>query len=257
MELFGSRNATPHSYRISRLRPCKGVERMGDHNEILAVIPARGGSKGIPRKNIIDLCGKPLIAYSIQAALASTRISRVVVSTDDEEIAAVSREWGAEVPFLRPRDLAEDRSEVGDALGFTLSELQAQGYYPDAMAVLYTTSPFRTPEMIDEYLAKLEQGYSSVSTARPIAVSNVSYFTFNSSRKLYPIFNGNGYRYENKYSFFRKYGLFSAAMITPRPLGNYVFHVADPVSLIDIDTPEDLVLSKKIIQNNLFDFSLS
>src|SRR5512141_46283 len=78
--------------------------------EVLAIIPARGGSKGIPRKTIRNFSGYPLIAWSIAAAKQSSSVTRVIVSTDDEEIAAVAREWGAETPFLRPAELAEDKT---------------------------------------------------------------------------------------------------------------------------------------------------
>lgn len=78
---------------------------MVDRPEVLALIPARGGSKGIPRKNIRDFAGAPLIAYSISAGLQSRHVTRVIVSTDDQEIAAVAREWGAETPFYAPRNL--------------------------------------------------------------------------------------------------------------------------------------------------------
>jgi N-acylneuraminate cytidylyltransferase/CMP-N,N'-diacetyllegionaminic acid synthase len=75
---------------------------------VIAIIPARGGSKGIPRKNLVDIGGKPLVAYSIEHALKSKLVNRVIVSTEDMEIAAVSREYGAEVPVMRPKELAED-----------------------------------------------------------------------------------------------------------------------------------------------------
>ncbi|MBC7878969.1 MAG: acylneuraminate cytidylyltransferase family protein, partial [Anaerolineales bacterium] len=78
--------------------------------EILALIPARGGSKGIPRKNIRSFAGYPLIAWSIAAAKQSELVTRIVVSTDDEEIAAIAREWGAEAPFLRPVELSQDKT---------------------------------------------------------------------------------------------------------------------------------------------------
>ena len=78
--------------------------------EVLAVIPARGGSKGIPRKNIRDFAGYPLIAYSIAAGLQAETVTRVIVSTDDEKIAAVARQWGAETPFLRPAEFAQDQT---------------------------------------------------------------------------------------------------------------------------------------------------
>jgi CMP-N,N'-diacetyllegionaminic acid synthase len=89
---------------------------LNEKPETIAIIPARGGSKGIPRKNIVDLCGKPLIAYAIEAALKSDMITRVVVSTDDEGIAEISTAYGAEVPFLRPKEMALDRSSIGDAI---------------------------------------------------------------------------------------------------------------------------------------------
>jgi len=81
-------------------------------SQILALIPARGGSKGIPRKNIRDFAGFPLISWSIAAGLQAKSVSRVIVSTDDEEIASVAREYGAEVPFLRPSEFAQDRSPL-------------------------------------------------------------------------------------------------------------------------------------------------
>ena len=84
------------------------MSRAADRPEVLALIPARGGSKSIPRKNLLMLAGKPLIAYSIEQALASRHITRTIVSTDDEEIAAVARAHGAEVPFMRPAAFAQD-----------------------------------------------------------------------------------------------------------------------------------------------------
>mgnify|MGYP000846022064 FL=1 len=78
--------------------------------EVLAIIPARGGSKGIPRKNIKSFAGFPLIAYSILAALRAESVTRVIVSTDDDEIACVARDWGADVPFMRPAELAQDKT---------------------------------------------------------------------------------------------------------------------------------------------------
>ncbi len=96
---------------------------------ILALIPARGGSKGVPRKNILPIAGKPLIAYSIQQARSSTLITRVVVSTDDDEIAAIARQWGAGVPFIRPAWCAEDTSPDIDVFRHALTWLnEHEGY---------------------------------------------------------------------------------------------------------------------------------
>lgn len=117
---------------------------------MLAIIPARGGSKGIPGKNIRMLCGKPLIAHSIEVALACNSIDRVIVSTDDEEIAKVAREYEAEIPFMRPKELAQDNSIAIDAYLYTIERLNNEfGEQYQEFTVLLPTSPLRIPEDID------------------------------------------------------------------------------------------------------------
>jgi len=117
---------------------------------VLAVIPARGGSKSIPGKNIISIHGKPLIAHTIAQALGSTQINRVLVSTDDSEIARVSCEYGAEVPFTRPADLAGDLSPDIDTFVHALEWLdQNEDYRPDLIVHLRATGPVRRIELID------------------------------------------------------------------------------------------------------------
>ncbi len=119
--------------------------------EILALIPARGGSKGIPGKNIMKLAGKPLIAYSILQAKESKYISRVIVSTDAKEIAKVSKDWGAEVPFMRPNDLADDMSPDIDAFAHSLKWLENnESYSPELVVHLRPTGPVRKIEIIDK-----------------------------------------------------------------------------------------------------------
>jgi CMP-N-acetylneuraminic acid synthetase len=114
------------------------------------VIPARGGSKGIPRKNLAPLAGRPLVAYTIDAARASRSLSRVIVSTDDREIAAVSKSLGAEVPFLRPPRLAADDTPMVDVLLDVLATLgRDERYEPDVVVLLQPTSPFRRAGHID------------------------------------------------------------------------------------------------------------
>ena len=101
------------------------------HGTVAALVPARGGSKGIPRKNVIAVAGKPLIAWTIEAALRSSVLDRVVVSTDDEEIARVSKEWGAEVPFYRPAELSRDDSPSIAAVNHAIRWLEEnQNYAP-------------------------------------------------------------------------------------------------------------------------------
>ena len=112
---------------------------------LLAIIPARGGSKGIPRKNIKDFCGKPLIAWTIQEALESKYVDRVIVSTDDKEIKNISLKFGAEVPFLRPKELSRDNSQGIDVM------LHAINIFSNFERIVYLqpTSPFRTVIDID------------------------------------------------------------------------------------------------------------
>lgn len=117
---------------------------------MIAIIPARGGSKGLPGKNIKLLCGKPLIAYTIEAALNAKEVSRVIVSTDDEEIAKVSLLYGAEVPFLRPGFLATDTVMAVDNYIYTIERLATEcGKEIDEFVVLQPTSPLRISDDID------------------------------------------------------------------------------------------------------------
>lgn len=124
--------------------------------EVLALIPARGGSKSIPRKNILPLAGFPLIAYSIAAGLAAESVTRVIVSTDDEEIASVSRRYGAETPFLRPAEYARDDTLDLPVFQHTLSWLaENEGYRPEIIVQLRPTSPFRRRRHIDAAVYRL------------------------------------------------------------------------------------------------------
>lgn len=118
--------------------------------EILTIIPARGGSKGVPRKNIRNLGGKPLIAYTIEAALASKYVNRLVVSTEDEEIANIARELGAKVPFLRPKEFAVDTAKAISVVKHTLIEMEKldERKYP-VIVYLEPPSPLRTTNDID------------------------------------------------------------------------------------------------------------
>jgi CMP-N,N'-diacetyllegionaminic acid synthase len=123
---------------------------------ILAIIPARGGSKGLPGKNIMHLLEHPLIAYSIKAALDSTLITRTIVSTDDEAIAAVAKNYGAEIPFKRPAEFAQDLSSDFDVFQHSLNWLQTtENYIPDYVVQLRPTSPVRPIGLIDACIHKM------------------------------------------------------------------------------------------------------
>ena len=118
--------------------------------EVLALIPARGGSKSIPRKNLLPLAGKPLIAYSIEQARSSRFVVRTVVSTDDGEIAAMARRYGGEVPFMRPAEYAQDTSPDIDVFRHALQWLaEHEGYRPELVVHLRPTGPVRRVEVID------------------------------------------------------------------------------------------------------------
>jgi N-acylneuraminate cytidylyltransferase len=124
--------------------------------EILAVIPARGGSQGIPRKNLRPLAGRPLIAWSIAAAQQSRLVSRVLTSTDNEEIAAVARAYGAEVPFLRPAELAQNDTRDLPVFQHVVDWLEKnEGHVPDIVVQLRPTSPLRPPGLVDEAINRL------------------------------------------------------------------------------------------------------
>jgi CMP-N,N'-diacetyllegionaminic acid synthase len=123
---------------------------------IVAIIPARGGSKGIPHKNIIDLKGFPLIAYSIAAARLSKSINRIIVSTDDIKIAKIAEKFGAEIPFLRPREYSTSKSTDLEFVQHALSWFQKnEGKVPDYLVHLRPTTPLRKPEMIDKAVKTL------------------------------------------------------------------------------------------------------
>lgn len=220
-------------------------------HDILAVIPARGGSKGILRKNITLLGSKPLIAYSIEVALKSRLITRIVVSTEDEEIAEVARAYGAEVPFLRPAELAQDHSDLGDSLKYTKERLAESGYMPQGVVHLSPTSPFRNPRLVDFMIGKLFEGYQHIITARAIPAAQRGYRVLDAETGLTHAVATQQLPCSRTC---RPYGVLTGDRLTPAYRGTYVHYLDDPVMLIDIDTHEDLRLAQKIVGCGLFDF---
>jgi len=135
----------------------------------LALIPARANSKGIPSKNLRNLADKPLIAWSIEHAKASRKVGRIVVSTDGPHIAEEARKWGADVPFLRPLEIAGDTASTELAMIHAVESLATDGYRPDFVILLQPTSPLRHDGAIDEAIALLEQNKAdSLVSAREI-----------------------------------------------------------------------------------------
>ena len=124
----------------------------------VAVIPARGGSKRIPRKNIKEFCGKPMIAWSIEAAKASGLFEHIIVSTDDAEIADLAKKWGAEVPFLRPAKLSDDYAGTTEVIAHAARWSLEQGWGVSAICCIYATAPFVEIDDLKQGLSLLESG---------------------------------------------------------------------------------------------------
>lgn len=153
----------------------------------IALIPARGGSKTVVKKNIRLLNGIPLIAYTIKTALLNPRIKKVIVSTEDEEIANIAKKHGAEVPFLRPTELAQDITPDKPVIQHTLDWLKTnQHIEPDLLLYLRPTSPFKTNQIIDDCLDKLETNkqFTSVRTVNLAEGTNHPYWMFRNENNV-------------------------------------------------------------------------
>ena len=166
---------------------------MINDKKVLALIPARGGSKGLPRKNIREVKGKPLIGWSIECAQRSQYIDRLIVSTDDEEIAAVCRQYGAEVPFVRPAALASDTATSMDVILHALDWVAREESY-DYLVLLEPTSPLRTVRDIDTALARLDQSEaeSIIGVARQEAAHPRFSARINAQGRLEPYLQDRG-----------------------------------------------------------------
>lgn len=227
----------------------------------VAVITARGGSKGLPGKNIIDLGGKPLLAYTVEAALAARSIDRVVVSTDYEDIAEVGRRFGAEVPFLRPAALASDTAHSPDVVEHAVDFLEkAEGVRFDVAVMLQPTSPYRTADHIDA----AAQAFFACGLDSLISVKHQDYppwwmfkldgprlatavpwedgvNVFNLERQQFPkVYRPNGATYFT----WRRYLADSGNIVNPDSCGHYVMDMIDSV---DIDTPVDLAVARALL----------
>jgi CMP-N-acetylneuraminic acid synthetase len=146
---------------------------------VLGLIPARGGSKGVSRKNIKLLCGKPLLYYTVKSALASQKLDRVILSTEDEEIAQVGRECGLEVPFLRPPELAQDDTPTLPVAQHAVRWMEENGERFDALCLLQPTSPLRRAEDIDACVELLETtNADAVATVLPVPAEHNPHWVY-------------------------------------------------------------------------------
>lgn len=220
----------------------------------VAIIPARGGSKRIPRKNIKAFHGKPMIAYSIEAAIASGCFDKVIVSTDDAEIAAVAEAHGAYVPFLRPADISDDYATTMDVMAHAIHWCQNEGWEIDAVCCLYATAPFVLPKDLQQGYALLQgEGvqfvFSATSFPFPIqraikldSDGSVSMFSPENeqvrSQDLEEAYHDAGQFYWGRTkAFLEKYSIFSPhskAVLLPRN------------RVQDIDTKEDWELAESL-----------
>ena len=230
---------------------------------VLGVIPARGGSKGIPRKALACLNGRPLIDYTIQAAKRAHSLARVVVSTDDPEIAEHARELGVEVPFLRPAELACDDTPILPVLRHLLDQLQAtDDDLPDAVCLLQPTSPLRTAEHIDQAVGLLiQRGCDSVVSVVevPHHCSPVSVMSCDEQGLLSPYLQGEGTRLTRRQDKPRVYARNGPAVLVTRTAvireqgslyGESTTGMMMPrEASIDIDEPLDLVIAQALLSH--------
>jgi N-acylneuraminate cytidylyltransferase len=221
--------------------------------KIVAVIPARGGSRGIPRKNIKLLAGKPLIAYSIESALHSPSISQVVVSTEDAEIASISRDWGAKV-VPRPAELARDATPTEPVLEQAVGHLEEEyGYRLDWIVLLQPTSPFREADDIERAWQKLkEQNGDSLLSVCP----NHDFLWHPAEGGYYAPINYD-YRRRPRRQQMRQYRENGSIYITRRQIlmeehcrlgGKVVAYVMPPENSLQIDSSWDWWLAEQILR---------
>ena len=212
----------------------------------IAIIPARGGSKRIPRKNIKLFHGKPLIAYSIEVALQSQLFKRVIVSTDDEEIASIAREYGAETPFVRPKELSDDMSSSGDAVTHAVEYLQKEGEEFAFVCTLYPTAPFLQEKYLVEGYERLKKSDAKMAfsvTMMPFPVQRTFSITENGRCKMFtPEYYS--YRSQDLEEGYQDAGQFYWERVDKEwsdiAFGKDSIPIVLPRELVqDIDTPED------------------
>ena len=225
----------------------------------IAIITARGGSKRIPRKNIKEFLGKPIIAYTIEAAIASNMFDQVMVSTDDDEIAEIAKKYGAMVPFMRSEKTSNDFATTADVLNEVIDEYKKLGESFEYMCCLYPTAPFVTPEAIGQAMKILED--NGADTVLPVVkfsfppqrgvVMKDGYLTPKypecmpmRSQDLEPMYHDAGQFYCMKVSSFLEQG--KVVMDKTMP------YMQDDMNVQDIDTPEDWAIAEvkyKVLHN--------
>jgi CMP-N,N'-diacetyllegionaminic acid synthase len=234
---------------------------------MLAIISARGGSTGFPRKNIAPLAGKPLITYSIKAARHAARVSRVIVSTDDEEIADISRDAGADVPFIRPADLATDTIPAGAAAIHAADTLsKSDGVQHDSFVMVQPTSPLFLPEELDQAISMADDNNVSavISLTADTSPMEAVFLRDEDSRVSLALKKRFGIdaKIGTRQSYGERYRMVGAFTVVRRDLlaqdYNYFYSHPDvrsvvlpPERAVDIDGPVDLKLAEILLQDHL------
>lgn len=229
---------------------------MFENSRILALIPARGGSKGIKNKNIIPVAGKPLIAYSIDAALHSKYVDDIVVTTDSQIIADVAKEYGARVPFLRPDYLASDTAKTIDAVIHAVDELKNQGHSYDVLLLLQPTQPLRTSEDIDAAIELFYQNNQKATVSvSPVDDHPLLIRTVSSDGCLTNLLNtGSTCRRQDMPDYYRVNGCIYLNKISEvdKDLSfndNKLAYIMPRERAVDIDEPKDLLLAEYYLNN--------
>lgn len=227
---------------------------------VLAIIPARGGSKGVPRKNIRPLSGKPLIAYTIEAAAGAQLLDRTVLSTEDTKIAAIAKKHGAEVPFMRPPELAKDESFAEPVMEHALGWLEEhEGYVPDYLLLLQPTSPLRTSQDIDNCInLALEKDAVGVVSICPVKHHPYLIKRLDEEGHI-ESFSPLDQMWRRRQDFPPAYGLTGAIYLVRREIlleQHALFHertyayIMPPERSLDIDTLWDFTLAELILKAN-------
>lgn len=212
----------------------------------IAIIPARGGSKRIPRKNIKEFHGKPLIAYSIEVALKSKLFDKVIVSTDDEEIAQIAKQYGAEVPFMRPEELSDDFTGTGAVVSHVNNYLKSIGEMYDFICTIYATAPLLQVKYLIEGYEKLKNSDASKAisvTSMPFPIQRTFKITKENRCEMFwpENFTKRSQDLEEAYQDAGQF-YWSNLKKTPKDItfGSDTIPIIVPRYLVqDIDTPED------------------
>jgi CMP-N,N'-diacetyllegionaminic acid synthase len=226
---------------------------MYKNKSILALIPARGGSKGIPKKNIIDLCGKPLIAYTILAAKDAGCFDDIVVSTDSVEIADVAKEYGVWVPFMRPSQFATDKSTGEDVSRHAIAELSKMGRKYDIIVYLQPTSPLRTATHILEALDMfIDKNLPSLTSVSPVSEHPLFMRTLTNDGMMSKVLNiSSNVRRQDLEPYYLLNGAIYINYVDDinNSIGNdnKYGYIMDTKYGIDINTIDDLDKAKKLL----------